>query len=238
MWGILFVIPNLTYLWWSGNWNKKSILVFSLVCLWALRLSAHIAMRHDGTEDYRYQAMRRKWEKKGKLYYYVAAFFYVFILQAFFSLIVNASALHVSLYSTKDYQYTAFDYAGLAVFILGFLIQASADASLQAFKSNPENKGKIIKHNVWRYSRHPNYFGEALMWWGVYLIACNVGERGYLTFYSAMLITLLVRFVSGVPLLEKKQKKNPEFLVYMKETNVFVPWFYRELSDYEESLIK
>eukprot|EP00347_Sterkiella_histriomuscorum_P000546 403375437 len=237
MWGLLFVIPNLTYLWWSNNWNHRSILVFSLIALWAARLSTHIAMRHEGKEDYRYVAMRKRWEKKGQTYYYFAAFFYIFVLQAFFSLIVNASALHVSFYSMKqNEQLTGLDYAGAAVFIIGFLFQAAADASLYAFKRDPANKGKIIKHNVWRYSRHPNYFGESLMWWGIYLISCNIG-KGYLTFYSALFITLLVRFVSGVPLLERKQKKNPEFLKYMKETNVFVPWFHRNISPQEESLI-
>jgi len=83
---------------------------------------------------------------------------------------------------------------------------------------------------VWRYSRHPNYFGESVMWWGIYLISCNI-DKGYWTFFSALFITLLVRFVSGVPLLERKQKKNPEFLKYMQETNVFVPWFVRKAND-------
>ena len=182
--------------------------------------------------------MRRRWEAKGQGYYYVAAFMYVFMMQALFSLVVGAASLHVSFYSSKAIeQFTWLDYAGAGVFALGFFFQASADASLYYFKKNPANKGKIIKHNVWRYSRHPNYFGESLMWWGIYLIACNVG-RGYLTFYSALFITLLVRFVSGVPLLERKAKKNPEFLKYMKETNVFVPWFYKKLSDSEEALIE
>ncbi|CDW80929.1 membrane protein [Stylonychia lemnae] len=236
MWGQLFVLPNLVYLLWSQNWNQRTILTFALVSLWAFRLSAHILMRHGGEEDYRYQAMRRKWEAKGKTYYYIVSYLFVFVMQAVFSLVVNASALYVSLYSTKDNVLGPLDYAGVVVFLIGFLIQAAADASLYSFKKDPANKGKIIKHNVWRYSRHPNYFGESLMWWGIYLIACSVG-KGYWTFYSALFITLLVRFVSGVPLLERKQKKNPEFLKYMQETNVFVPWFVRKINDNEEQLI-
>ena len=82
MWGMLFVFPNLTYLAWTGNWNPRSILTFSLVCIWALRLSIHIGMRHTGTEDYRYAAMRRGWERKGKAYYYIVAFLFVFVINA------------------------------------------------------------------------------------------------------------------------------------------------------------
>lgn len=90
---------------------------------------------------------------------------------------------------------------------------------------------------MWRYSRHPNYFGEAVMWWGMYLLACSE-PNGYWTFGSALFITYLVRFLSGVPMLERKQKKNPDFQIYMKETNVFVPWFYREVSEAEKQLIQ
>ena len=210
MWGWLFVFPVATYLSWTGNWTPRTILVFSLVFLWALRLSLHIGLRHTGVEDYRYQAMRKSWMKKGKFAYYIIAFLFVFLLQAAFSLVVNASALWVSVFSTVKEPLTLLDYIGLGLFIIGFSFEVAADTSLYLFKRNPENKGKIIKHNVWRYSRHPNYFGEALLWWGVYLITCSV-EDGYYTVVSPVFITYLVRFLSGVPLLERKQRKNPEF---------------------------
>ena len=203
MWGMLFVFPNLTYLAWTGNWNPRSILTLSLVCIWALRLSIHIGVRHTGTEDYRYAAMRRGWERKGKAYYYIVAFLFVFVMQALFSLGVNLSALWVTIFSTKASQLNYLDYIGLALFVIGFYFEAAADASLYSFKKDPANKGKIIKHNVWRYSRHPNYFGEAVIWWGIYLIACSE-PNGYWTFGSALFITYLVRFLSGVPLLERK----------------------------------
>lgn len=154
--------------------------------------------------------MRRGWMKKGIVFYYVIAFLFVFVMQALFSIFVNASALWISVYSTKNSHLNYIDYIGTAIFVLGFYFQAAADASLYFFKKNPDNKGKIIKHNVWRYSRHPNYFGEAVMWWGIYLLACSE-PKGYWTFASALFITYLVRFLSGVPLLERKQKKNPDF---------------------------
>jgi len=93
---------------------------------------------------------------------------------------------------------------------------------------NPENRGKIIKTGLWRYSRHPNYFGEVVVWWGVYLIACSI-KWGWVTFYSALGITLLIRFVSGVPFLEKKYADRPDFIEYKKETNCFVPWIVRRV---------
>jgi len=154
--------------------------------------------------------MRRSWERKGKLAYYLIAFFFVFIMQAAFSLVVNASVLWVILYSTAKDPLTPLDYTGLALFLIGFCIEVAADASLYWFKRDPSNKSKIIKHNVWRYSRHPNYFGEALLWWGVYIIACSV-QNGYWTVISPIFITYLVRFLSGVPMLEQKQRKNPDF---------------------------
>jgi len=85
-------------------------------------------------------------------------------------------------------------------------------------------KPKFIAWGLWRYTRHPNYFGEAVLWWGIWLIACAV-EWGWATVYAPLFITLLIRFVSGVPLLENKYKDNPEFQEYCEETNVFVPWF-------------
>ena len=100
---------------------------------------------------------------------------------------------------------------------------------MQNFRDNPENRGKLIKSGLWRYTRHPNYFGEAVLWWGIYLIACSV-TWGPVTFFSALFITILVRFVSGVPLLENKYKDRPEFMEYMQETNIFFPWFVRKAS--------
>jgi steroid 5-alpha reductase family enzyme len=186
-------------------------------------------MRHTGQEDYRYAAMRRNWEKKGKAYYYVVSFMFVFMMQALFSIIVNASALYVTTQLAKTVTLGYFDYAGLALFTFGFLFEAIADAQLYYFKKDPNNKGKIITTGLWRYTRHPNYFGEASLWWGIYLVAC-AQPQGYLTFFAPLFITLLVRYVSGVPLLERKQMKNPDFQQYAKETSIFVPWFVNKVA--------
>jgi steroid 5-alpha reductase family enzyme len=99
-----------------------------------------------------------------------------------------------------------------------------ADLQLKFFKKNPENKGKFMTCGLWRFSRHPNYFGEAVFWWGIFIVACSC-EKGWITFYSPLIITLLLRYVSGVPLLEAEFKKRPGFEEYAKEVNCFIPWF-------------
>ena len=152
--------------------------------------------------------MRKGWEAKGTCYYYFAAFTFVFMMQALFSIIINSSALFVSIWSGPDF--FALDVVGACLWAFGFIFELVADCQLQQFRNDSSNRGKIIKSGLWRYSRHPNYFGEAVLWWGIYLIACSV-EYGWITFFSALFITLLIRFVSGVPLLENKYKERPEF---------------------------
>jgi steroid 5-alpha reductase family enzyme len=120
---------------------------------------------------------------------------------------------------------TTLDYIGAGVFLLGFIIEAVADQQLQNFKNSPKKvPGTVLKTGLWRYTRHPNYFGESLLWWGLYLITCSL-PQGYQYFFSPLIITLLLRYVSGVPLLEKHFAKNPDFQAYAKVTSIFVPWF-------------
>jgi steroid 5-alpha reductase family enzyme len=165
--------------------------------------------------------------QSGLAYYYWAAFIYVFMMQALFSLIVNGAALFVSIWSTDEFFWL--DVVGAAVWAFGFIFELVSDYQLQAFRDDPANRGKLIKSGLWRYSRHPNYFGEALLWWGIYIIACSVAF-GWITVFAPAFITILVRFISGVPLLENKYKDRPEFQEYMKETNVFAPWFVRKVT--------
>jgi steroid 5-alpha reductase family enzyme len=226
LWGPIFIVPTLITLCISGNWNERTILTFSLVSVWGLRLAWHIGSRHGGKEDFRYQDMRTRWTAVSTGYYYWAAFIYVFMMQALFSLIVNSSALFVCIWSTGKFY--ALDAVGAGIWAFGFAFELIADRQLQAFRDNPANRGTLIKSGLWRYSRHPNYFGEAVLWWGIFIIACSVG-LGWITFFAPLFITLLIRFVSGVPLLENKYKNRPEFQHYMKETNVFAPWFVRKV---------
>ena len=135
---------------------------------------------------------------------------YVYVMQGMFSIIVNSSVLFVNLYSTSNEVY-ALDFIGLAIWATGFLIEVIADRQLANHLKNPmPGTGKFIKSGLWRYSRHPNYFGEAVMWYGLFLIACGI-EWGWVTMYSCIFMHLLIRFVSGVPFPEKKYKDNAEW---------------------------
>ena len=115
------------------------------------------------------------------------------------------------------------DYIGLAVWLVGYFFEVVGDNQLKNFIKKPENKGKLMKYGLWKYTRHPNYFGEATMWWGIFLIALS-SPNGWIAIISPIIITLLLLlFVSGVPLLENKYKSHPEFAEYAKRTSKFVP---------------
>lgn len=169
--------------------------------------------------------MRRRWIAAGKSVS-VQAFLKVFMLQAAISLLINATCLKVSLNEDKTYAgITTLDVIGAIIFGIGFLMEAISDHQLQSFRDNPKRApGSVITDGLWKYSRHPNYFGEALLWWGLYLITCSI-PKGWIFFFSPLIISLLLRYVSGVPLLEKHFAKNPQFQDYAKRTSIFFPWF-------------
>jgi 3-oxo-5-alpha-steroid 4-dehydrogenase 1 len=116
---------------------------------------------------------------------------------------------------------------GVLIFLLGFLFETISDYQLFRFKKDKYNKGKIIQSGLWKYSRHPNYFGEALLWWGIALISISEFSDIYI-FISPLLITYLLRYVSGVPMLEAKYKDNEEFKQYSKKTSVFIPFIQKK----------
>ncbi|TNV82824.1 hypothetical protein FGO68_gene15929 [Halteria grandinella] len=198
--------------------------MFALVLIWGVRLSLHIGLRHTGVEDFRYQDMRRRWSQQGgQAWVYLMGYLKVFILQAAFSIIINAATLFVILHA-KNQSISIMDIPGVALFTIGFLTEVIADYQLQRFRDNKQ-PGTILTTGLWRYSRHPNYFGEALLWWGLYLLSVTTHPSGCLYFFSPLIITLLLRYVSGVPLLEKHFKNNPAFQEYMKQTSIFIPSF-------------
>ena len=151
--------------------------------------------------------------------YYIQAFMYIFMLQAGLSLAVNFTVMRVTANSSVQtfvknggaHKFLWSDYVGFGLFAAGFLIEMIGDAQLSNHIANKDpKKGKFCKTGLWRYTRHPNYFGEALLWWGFYVVALGV-PMGYMTVFSPIVITLLLRFVSGVPLLERKARKHPEW---------------------------
>jgi len=198
----------------------RRLLLCLLVLAWGARLAGFILWRkRGGGEDFRYAAMREKWGRRVLL----NGFFKIYLLQGFllffvaFPIVIgNSDRLPAAL--------NLLDLGGVFLFTCGFLLETAADWQMQRFRKRPGNRGRLLMSGVWRFSRHPNYFGETLVWWGIFLIALNAAS-GWMAAISPLLITFLLRFVSGVPLLEKKFAGRADFAVYKKRTSLFVPWF-------------
>ena len=216
-WGGGFVCAALTAYLTAGLNQARSILVLVLVIAWGVRLMLHISIRNRGRpEDYRYKAWRHEWGSN----YLVRSFLQVFLLQGFLLLVIS---LPVTLTITRGGPpFGVLDAIGFCIWLFGFSFEAIGDFQLLQFKSNPANKGKIITSGLWRYTRHPNYFGEVTLWWGIFVICLTV--PGILwTVVGPLTITWLILRVSGTPLLEKRYVDNPEYAEYIKKTSSFFP---------------
>ncbi|SFH55638.1 Steroid 5-alpha reductase family enzyme [Tindallia magadiensis] len=199
-WGPGFVVVTI-YAWMaSESFTMRGTVVMMLVVVWGIRLAYHIVRRNIGKpEDFRYANWRNEWGK----WVVPRAFFQVFMLQGFFMMVVAYPVLLVQA-SIRD-GFGIVEILGLTVWLIGFYFEYVGDRQLREFKKRPKNKGKIIQHGLWRYTRHPNYFGEATMWWGLWIMAIPV-EWGWTGIISPLVITWLLLFVSGVPMLEKNIK--------------------------------
>lgn len=203
----------------------RTIIIGIFVLIWSLRLSSYIYLRSvkSKQEDYRYAQWRKDWGDKANL----IAYFKVFILQAALSLIV-ASPLYLIQTVNQQTQFgTYLDYIGASLWIIGFIFEAVADYQKNKFKADPANKGIIMQSGLWRYSRHPNYFGEVLLWWGIFFIVLN-DIPFYLAAIGAAFLHFLILKVSGVALSEKMYEGNTAFDEYKKTTNSFIPWFTKK----------
>lgn len=201
--------------------DPRGLLVAALVTAWGLRLGVHIAVRGRGRgEDPRYGAMRRT---HGSRFWWVSLFT-VFWLQG---LILWTVAL--PLYTAQAGG--AFwwpDALALACVVVGFGFEAVGDWQLQRFRADPANRGRVMDRGLWRYTRHPNYFGDALLWWGIFLFAAAT-RAGWVTIVSPVLMTFLLLRVSGVTLLERGMAETrPGYADYVRRTNAFFPWWPRE----------
>lgn len=218
-WGMGFVLIAISTLFVNQNFSLRSIIVTVLVTLWGGRLAYHIIKRNWGRpEDFRYAKWREEWGK----WLIPRAFLQVFMLQGFLMLVIASSVVYINYFSNSTLG--ILDYLGLTIWLIGYYFEVVGDRQLKEFLARPENKGKIMKDGLWQYTRHPNYFGEATMWWGIFIIALSV-PGSLITIISPLTITILLLFVSGVPLLERSMKDNPDFQIYMQETNKFFPWF-------------
>lgn len=220
-WGAGFVIANAYYFFAPGEYFTRQIILFVLVTIWGLRLSIYLSFRNIGKgEDYRYQEFRKKY---GHERYWWFSYFQVFLLQGVLLMLISLPLLG-SQYNTENNNINFLDYLAIAVWVIGFLFEAGGDFQLTKFKKNPANKGKVLDTGFWKYTRHPNYFGDAFVWWAYALFAIAAGS--YWTIIGSVIMTLLLIKVSGVALLEKKLKSaKPEYKEYIRKTNSFIPWF-------------
>ena len=220
-WGIGYIVLC-AYLFFTNRSSPVVFLLYSLVTLWGLRLSLHIYNRNKNKEeDYRYRAWRQQWGR----YFYWRSYLQVFLLQGIFLMIIISPVIHAAI--AEQLQWNVFTWIGLCCWVIGFYFQAVADWQLTVFKLNPNNKGVIIQTGLWKYSRHPNYFGEIVMWWSIFIITIPFTNSFYFII-SPLTITLLLVFVSGIPMLEKKYKGNAAFEDYKKRTSVLIPMLPRK----------
>ncbi len=219
-WGAGFVIASwLYYSFTPDGFIQRRLLIAILVTIWGLRLTLHILRRNWGKgEDFRYQ----KWRNEHGKIWWLRSYFQVFLLQGLLLWVISVPLLAAQ-YPAQPSHLSFLDILGALIWLIGFYFESVGDYQLSRFIKNPENKGKIMTDGVWRYTRHPNYFGDSAQWWGYYLIAASAG--GWWTIFSPIIMTLFLLKVSGVALLEKTMQTRPGYLEYMQRTSAFVPWF-------------
>jgi len=216
-WGIGFILITSILAFPFINIIFEKTLIIALVTIWGSRLSIHIYFRNKGKpEDFRYASWRKTWK-----FFAFRSYFQIFILQGFVMMVIAIPL--VAVFNTKFVGNVYSTTVGCLLFIIGFGFEYIADYQMQQFRKLPKNKGHLIKSGLWRLSRHPNYFGEALLWWGLWIISIP-GTPWYYSIISPLVITLMLRFVSGVPMLEKKYTHHPEWEDYKNRTPVFIPW--------------
>jgi steroid 5-alpha reductase family enzyme len=218
IWGPGFFVVGLVSLLTNEGVTLRQLLVLALVGLWALRLAVHVGRRNlNKPEDHRYQQMREDW---GDAFVW-RSYLQVFMLQGLFMFLVS---LPIQIVMTTDPgRLDVLTFLGLVLWIIGFVFEAVGDYQLDRFKSDPANKGKIMTEGLWRYTRHPNYFGEVTQWWAIAIICLTV-PWGWLGIIGAVTITLLILGVSGIPMLERHFEGRPGWESYKERTSPFFPW--------------
>jgi steroid 5-alpha reductase family enzyme len=218
-WGLGFVL-----LAWSSELqadgpNERAFLLAIMTTMWGVRLAGFLTWRNWGQgEDRRYQEMR---EHHGSRFTWISLFT-VFGLQAIL-LWVIAMPLQVAIRSTDRFEMQLLDVAGVVLWLVGVLFESVGDWQLSRFKADPHNTGRVMDQGLWRYTRHPNYFGDFCVWWGLYLVAAAGGA--WWTMFSPVLMSVLLLQVSGVTLLEKDIKqRRPDYERYQRRTSSFFPW--------------
>lgn len=222
-WGMTFMISAwYAYFRTPGGDPARKALVVGLVSLWGLRLSIYLLWRNWGRgEDPRYQAFRRRY---GPGRYWWVSFFQTFMLQGSLAWVISAPLLGAQI---RGGALNGLDVLALAVWVIGFVFEAGGDLQLARFKARPANRGRLLTSGFWRYTRHPNYFGDAACWWGYGLLSVAAGST--VAALGAVVMTILIIKVSGVALLERSLAKDkPGYADYARRTSAFIPWRPRD----------
>ena len=220
-WGFGFVLVALNTCLLSSGWRyERSQWLLSLTILWGVRLSAYLAWRNHGRpEDDRYQAMR---SRRGNRFV-VTSLYIVFGLQGAIMWVVSLPLQVGQGHAPLTLMHSA-NYLGVAIFFVGWCFESIGDYQLARFKSHPDNRGKVFDQGLWRYTRHPNYFGDFLVWWGLFILSVGRWQDLWLIISPILMSFLLIR-VSGVALLDRMLKdRSPEHENYMRRTSAFIPW--------------
>lgn len=217
-WGAGGVLLSLYTIWFMTA-QGTTLVVPVLIILWGARLSVYLYMRNrDKSEDFRYRQWREQWGRWFKW----RSFIQVYLLQT----VLLAGVVLLPLYANTICQtvWTVSTVVGMLVWLTGWVFQWVGDLQLSRFIQNKPYPGAIMQSGLWRYTRHPNYFGEILMWWGIFLMV-GLSTCGWWAVISPLLITGLICFVSGIPMLEKKYAGHTEYAAYKRRTSALIPWW-------------
>ena len=215
-WGPGILAIGLTYYFTSDSGSTRAHLTLALLAIWALRLATHLyfRMRIQG-EDFRYVRWRDEYD-----HWWLVSLFKVFLLQAVVAWIISLP-IYFAIVSLEPRALTLLDYLGALLVVSGVVVESVADEHLRRFRADRANKGKVLETGLWKYSRHPNYFGEALIWWGFGVIGVATG--GVPGLLGPAIMTYLLIYVSGVKLLESSLIEKKGYLQYVGRTPAFVP---------------
>ncbi len=218
-WGLFFVNVAIDLLFQVHHRTPVQYLVSALVIVWGFRLAMHIGNRRfRKPEDFRYAAWRKQWGKN----FEVRSYFQNFLMQGTLALVISASVIVAAHATHSNGRLHPWQFIGVAIWLVGFTFEAVGDWQLSQFVKKRKDKDAIMQGGLWRYTRHPNYFGEVTQWWGIWIIILGL-PLGWFALISPLTITALILFVSGIPLLERKYKKNKQFQAYARRTSAFFP---------------
>lgn len=224
-WSYGFSFVALLYLFSAPGWEIRKITMTVMVCLWSIRLGTHLTKRlakHYPEEDGRYIQLRKDWAQNLNFK------FLIFFMAQGLSIVLLSAPFVLSMGNSQP-EFSGFEYLGIFLWLVGFFGESTADAQLNAFKKDPTNKGKVCQVGLWKYSRHPNYFFEWLIWVSYFVFACG-SDWGWISIYCPLIMLTLLFKVTGIPATEAQALKSrpQDYKRYQETTSVFVPWFPRK----------